>query len=91
MPGSMVLNGLNALQSEISTKMFLQTSLNYKTFVEECQAIPKINLFFLRDKSSELVHPIISLGCHQIETLHLWSNYGQIADGSTRQRQLADV
>ena len=63
----MVLNGLNALQSEISTKMFLQTSLNYKTFVEECQAIPKINLFFLRDKSSELVHPIISLGCHQIQ------------------------
>ena len=42
----MVLNGLNALQSEISTKMFLQTSLNYETFVEECQAIPKINFFF---------------------------------------------
>ena len=90
MPGSMVLNGLNALQSEISTKMFLQTTLNYETFGEECQAIPIIN-FFLRDKFYELVRPIISLGCHQIETLHLWSNYGQLADGSTRQRQLANV
>ena len=62
----MVLNGLNALQSETSTKMFLQTSLNYETFGEECQAIPIIN-FFLRDKFYELVHPIISLGCHQIQ------------------------
>ena len=35
-------------------------------FVKKCKAVPKIYLFFLGDKFSELVRTIISLGCRQL-------------------------
>ena len=50
---------------EISTERFFQTSKEYQTFVQKCQAIPKINLAFLVDKFARLELTLISLGCRR--------------------------